>query len=196
MIKIGLTGGIGSGKTYVSNIFSKLGVPIYNSDTQGKFLMEHDTHVIKQLISAFGEKVYNANGLNRSYLAEIVFNNKSKLNTINEIVHPAVKADFEKWCNKHNKHSYIIKEAAILIESKAYQTLDFLIIVTAPEKLRIERVTKRDNLSKEEIARRIANQLSDKERLAYADYTINNDGTMLVEEQVLDIHNKIINTKL
>ncbi len=191
MIKVGLTGGIGSGKTYIAEYFVKLGVPVYNSDTRGKILMDNDSTIKKQLISAFGEQTFTNNGLNRTYLAEIVFNDKKKLTTINNIVHPAVRSDFENWCKTKSNYSYIIQEAAILIESEAYKNLDYLIVVTAPKEIRIERVMQRDKLSNKEVENRIANQLSDSERIKHADFIINNDGIKLVETQVEKINIEI-----
>lgn len=192
MIKVGLTGGIGSGKTYIANIFSELGIPVYNSDERGKYLMEHDFIVKEKLFEVFGPESFSDNKLNREYLAKQVFNNNSKLSAINKIVHPAVHEDFNHWVKINSGNQYLIKEAAILIESGAYKELDLLIVVTAPIPTRINRVIKRDNLSRVDIEKRIANQLSDQERINYADFVINNDGTMLVKTQIQEIHNKIL----
>lgn len=192
MIKVGLTGGIGSGKTYITHFFNKLGIAIYNSDTRGKHLMDSDPQVKNKIIEAFGSESYNQDGLNRKYLSQHVFNDNAKLATINQIVHPAVKADFENWCSSHKNDTYIIKEAAILIESGAYKDCDYLIVVTAPTNMRIQRVIDRDNMTPDEIKKRMAKQLSDDDRLQHASFTINNDGTMLVEEQVVEIHNQLL----
>lgn len=191
MIKVGLTGGIGSGKTYIANFFSKLGIPVYNSDDRGKYLMENNLQVKEKLINAFGTESFNSEGLNRQYLSQLVFNDKAKLNVINNIVHPAVKIDFDNWLQHNINNNYIIKEAAILIESGAYKSLDYLIVISAPTPIRINRVMKRDNMSKTEVEKRIANQMSDKERISFADFVINNDGTMLVKNQIQEINNKI-----
>lgn len=191
MIKVGLTGGIGSGKTFIAEHFSKLNIPIYNSDIRGKHLMDNSADVKQQLIKAFGQETFTTNGLNRKYLSELVFNDKSKLNTINNIVHPAVANDFKLW-QAQQQAPYIIKEAAILIESGAYKELDYLIVVTAPEQLRITRVVERDNMTREQVQQRISNQISDKERLRHANFVINNNGIMLVEQQVLKTHNNLL----
>ncbi len=191
MIKVGLTGGIGSGKTHIAEYFKKLGVPVYNSDARGKYLMDNDVSVIKKLITSFGKQTYLNKKLNRTYIAKIVFNDKEKLTAINNIVHPAVQSDFENWCKTKSKFPYIIKEAAILIESKALKNLDYLIVVRAPKKVRIERVMQRDKLSNTEVENRIANQISDDERIRYANFIIDNDGTMLVEQQVDKIDRKL-----
>ena len=193
MIKIGLTGGIGSGKSYVANFFSKLGIPVYNSDERGKHLMRNDVLVKEKLIEAFGPESFTLKGLNREFLSRLVFNDRNKLETINKIVHPAVQSDFEQWVQKNANSPYVIKEAAILIESGAYKTLNSLIVVTAPTAIRISRVIERDNMSKSDIEKRIANQMSDQDRISYGNFIINNDGIMLVKKQVHEIHNKILN---
>lgn len=192
MIKIGLTGGIGSGKTYVASIFSEMNIPVYNSDDRAKYLMAFNIKVKNELINAFGPECFNSEGLNRKFLASEVFNDKNKLKTINQIVHPAVQSDFITWCAQQ-RSPYIIKEAAILIESGANKQVDKLIVVTAPLWVRINRIEARDKLSKTEIEARIANQMTDDERLKYADFEIINDGIMLVVEQIKEIHNKILN---
>lgn len=192
MIKVGLTGGIGSGKTYVSNLFQQKDIPIYNSDERGKFLMNNDSQVKLNIIDLFGSQAYNNSGLNREYIAEIVFSDKNKLAKTNSIIHPAVQKDFENWTKKHNSYPYIIKEAAILIESGAYKQLDYIIVVSAPLNIRIERIAKRDNMTLEAINFRMLNQMPDNERLKYANFTIENDGIMLVDKQVDEIHNSLL----
>ncbi len=189
---IGLTGGIGSGKTTVAEIFKVLGIPIYNSDQRAKYLMNHSPELIAKIKANFGEESYKNNTLNREYIASVIFHDKTKLQTINNIVHPAVAKDFEQWANKQTTAPYIIKESAILIESGGHQHVDKIIVVTAPTNLRIKRVQQRDNATKKEVEARLNNQMSDKERKTYADYLINNDSKQSLIKQVLIIHKSIL----
>ena len=183
MLKIGITGGIGSGKSTVSSFFSVLGVPVYDSDKRAKDLMQHDNSIIGTIKKEFGERSYLNNQLNRSYIAEIVFKNESKLKQLNSIIHPAVRTDFNNWLSQNSNAKFVIKEAAIMIESGAYKEMDKLIVVNA----------KRDHLSLEDIENRIQNQLSDEIRNQYADFIIeNNSGIMELKQQVLSIYNKLI----
>lgn len=194
MIKVGLTGSIGSGKSLISSVFSKLGVPVFDSDSSAKELYKSD-FILKGLIQdAFGKESYLDSGdLNKKYIAKIIFNDKEKLNLINKIVHPRVKLDFEKWLTENNNAKYVIKEAAILIESDAYQHMDKIIVVSAPLELRIERVIQRDNLNEPEIRKRINNQLSEDDLLKFADFVISNNGKDAVLPQILKIHKQLIN---
>lgn len=194
MIIVGLTGGIGSGKTYVANEFYKLGIPVYNSDTRAKELMETQEWVKKELIAKFGQPVYKDGRLNRKFIADAIFADKELLNWMNGLIHPMVHKDFENWVKKQNA-PFVIKEAAILIESGAYKQCSKIIVVTASEKLRIERVVARDNMAPEKVSERIKNQISDAERLKYADFTIINDGTELVNEFVQEIFKEITTIK-
>jgi dephospho-CoA kinase len=190
MIIIGLTGGIGSGKTFVANEFNKLGIPVYNSDTRAKELMGTQEEIKKELTAKLGSPVFENGKLNRKFIADAIFTENELLNWMNGLIHPLVQKDFEIWLNQQHA-PFVIKEAAILIESGAYKQCSKIIVVTALEKLRIERVVARDNVSPEKVNERIKNQISDVERLKYADFTINNDGTKLVKSDVLDIFNKI-----
>jgi len=188
MIKVGLTGGIGSGKTTVAKLFAAKGIPIYYADTRAKYLMTYDKALKSQIIEAFGRKVYHSNGrLNRKALASIIFNDKSKIAIINGLVHPAVAKDGEAWY-KAQKTTYAIKEAALMIESGSHKDLDILVVVTADLDERIRRVTKRDNASIKDVEARIQNQLSDAERLAHADYVIDNNDRSMLQEQVDALH--------
>ena len=192
MLKVGVTGGIGSGKSTVSRFFSALGVPVYDSDQRAKFLMEHDDSIKSKIKIEFGENAYHKNNLNRSYLAEIVFKNESKLNKLNAIVHPVVKTDFINWLSQNSNAKFIIKEAAIMIESGAYKDLDKLIVVNASRNQKIKWIKQRDHLSLVDIENRIQNQLSDEIRNQYADFIIeNNSGKMELKQQVLSIYNKL-----
>lgn len=189
-LRIGVTGGIGSGKTIVCKIFSILGIPVYDADDRAKSLMVEDEHVIRSIKMNFGAKAYSANGeLDRAYLANHVFNDKKQLKIINAIVHPAVANDFEMWCMRNKDHLYVIKEAALLVETGSYKSLDFLITVSASENLRIARVLARDpHRTKEQVQQIIANQLKDVEKISKSTFTITNDGHSLVIPQVLKIH--------
>ena len=186
MLKVGLTGGIGSGKTTVSEIFYSLGIPVYNSDERAKYLMENDTSLRKAIIEYFGEESYRSEGLNRLYLSKEVFLDKSKLQKLNSLVHPVVGGDFAIWC-KNQSAPFVIKEAAILIESGAYIGLDKIIIITASENIRMDRVMDRDNVKASEVRDRINNQMDDSERLKYADFIIDNDGKQMLISQVKEV---------
>jgi len=147
---IGLTGGIGSGKTTVANYFKEMGVPVYIADDGARAVMQSDA-VVKEIKETFGEALFENDILNRAKLADIVFNNADKLAQLNAIVHPAVKKDFELWLLNHRDKEYVIYEAAILFESGRYKDCDSIITVTAPEEIRIERVLKRDNTTREQV---------------------------------------------
>ena len=193
MLKVGITGGIGSGKSTVSSFFSVLGVPVYDSDKRAKYLMQHDNSIIGTIKKEFGERSYLNNQLNRSYIAEIVFKNESKLKQLNSIIHPAVRTDFNNWLSQNSNAKFVIKEAAIMIESGAYKEMDKLIVVNAKRDQKIKRIKKRDHLSLGDIENRIQNQLSDEIRNQYADFIIeNNSGKMELKQQVLSIYNKLI----
>ncbi len=190
MYIVGLTGGIGTGKTTVSEIFKKLGIPVYNSDIEAKKLMHTDKELIKKISNLFGKDIYKDNLLDRKKLAAEVFSNKEKLNRLNAIVHPAVKQDFELWALRQNS-LYQIKESAILFESGIYKNVDKIITVTAPLNLRIKRLIKRDNTSQEEIKKRINNQLDEKFKTDNSDFIIDNNTSKLLIPQVLLIHNNL-----
>ncbi len=193
MIKIGLTGGIGSGKTLAAKVFKLLGVFVYNSDIAAKQLYYSNINLKNKLIESFGKDIYFKSGkLNKKYISKIIFENKQKLALINSIVHPFVKADFQKQLEIHKNEAYIIKESAILIESNAYKDVDQIIVVTAPEEERIARVCKRDNTSYNDVNKIISNQLSDNERLKYANFSIQNDEKQLIIPQILEIHKSIL----
>lgn len=192
MIKVGITGGIGSGKSTVCRIFETLQIPIYYADDRAKWLMSNEQNVKKEILSLFGEAAYFADGsLNRGHIASIVFKNSSKLSELNQIVHPAVAKDGKNWFNSLKNMPYAIKEAALLIESGSHKQLDKLIVVTAPLELRIERVMARDNAKKEDIEARIAKQMDEAEKVKLADFVIINDGQHPLIPQVLEIDRKL-----
>ncbi|MFR9523723.1 MAG: dephospho-CoA kinase [Rikenellaceae bacterium] len=160
MYKVGVTGGIGSGKSTLCGMFKELGIPVYNSDSQAKLLMASDAELREKICQAFGEGSYAAGALNRQYLAQQVFGDANKLALLNSIVHPRVKEDFLLWCEQQNA-PYAILECAILFEANFNDIVDKTICVLSPENMRIERVTSRDSLTKEEVKQRMANQYSD-----------------------------------
>jgi len=193
MIKVGLTGGIGSGKTTVAKLFIELGIPVYIADKEAKRLMHTSKAIKRKLLEEFGEKAYIKNKLNRAFLAKIVFNDKKKLAAINKIVHPSVANSFKRWLNKHNS-AYAIQENAILFENNSANNFDFIITVTAPIQDKIERVMKRDNVTKEEVLSRMNNQISDKEKIKNSNFVIENRDLRQVKNEVIKIHKQILKT--
>ena len=193
MKKIGITGGIGSGKTYISNIFKSLGIPLFNSDIEAKILMNSSKKLISQIKKEFGEDIYTNGNFNKEKLSSIVFSNSDKLQKLNSLVHPIVKEEFNNWCKKQTS-PYVIKEAAILFESKSHLGLEAVICVSAPLELRIKRLFKRDNSSEMEIKKRIENQISQEEKEKLSDYIIINDEKNLLLPQIIKIHEKLINS--
>ncbi len=175
MLKVGITGGIGSGKSTITSLFHDLGVPIYNSDERAKWLLSNDVDLMDQIKILFGQESYSNNKLNRAHIANIVFQDNDMLKQLNSIVHPLVKIDFENWLLLQKKEPLVIKEAAILIESGAYKELDVLIVVLADKKTRIKRVINRDNVSKEDVEKRMETQISDSERLKFANFSVDNN---------------------
>lgn len=187
MYSVGITGGIGSGKTSVSQSFQVLGVPIYNSDQRAKALMVENESLIAQIKSVFGTKAYQNGKPNRSYLAQQVFSDVSKLEKLNTLVHPAVFQDYNEWKQKIT-FPYHLKEAAILIESGSYRDCDEIILVTAPLEERIQRVIKRDETTKEAVEDRISKQMSDEEKEAYCQYILINDNSSPLLDKILRLH--------
>lgn len=191
MLKIGITGGIGSGKSTVCRVFSYLGIPVFEADKVAKELMDTDQQIFEQLTHLFGTDVYLPNHtVNRKYLAGIVFNDKSLLEKLNGIVHPVVRSTFLEWCNKQHV-PYIIHEAAILFESGFYKFMDKTIVVVTSENERIERVMKRDGVTIEMVRERIKNQWNDQRRIELADFIIGNNDNELIIPQVLKIDKQL-----
>ena len=189
MLKIGITGGIGSGKTTVCRIFELIGAPVYYADDASKNLLLRDEEIKKKIVAVFGKDVLDeTEQVSRKKIATLVFGNPGQLAKINSIMHPAVALDFERWMKAHAAYTYVIKEAAILFESGTDKQLDKVITVTAPEELRISRVIKRDNATEEEVRRRMRMQLSDEEKIKRSAYTLVNDEQQLVIPQVLELH--------
>lgn len=193
-MKVGITGGIGSGKTTVCKIFESLGIPIYYSDERAKALMVDNEEVKSNIKRLFGENAYEKSGaLNRKYIGGIVFNDKSLLEKLNSIVHPAVHKDVELWHSNQTHASYTIREAALLVENGSYKLLDKLIVVAAPEETRVERVMKRDQVAAEEVRLRMSKQLPQSVKIDKADFIINNDGFHFLIPQVMEIHRILTN---
>lgn len=191
-LKVGITGGIGSGKSYVAKIFKALGVPFYNADIRAKELMNTSAEIKNALVHAFGPDVYDRQGqLNRAHLASLVFNDTKKLEILNSIVHPVVIADGVRWSDEQS-FNYSLKEAALLFESGSYKSLDFTILVTAPVELRIQRVIARDNVSKEQVSSRISAQMLDADKEKLADFTIVNDSHSPLLTQVIALHEYLL----
>jgi dephospho-CoA kinase len=191
MLKIGLTGGIGSGKTTVAKVFEVLGIPVYYADEAAKRLMNEDENLIERLQQQFGEQTYADGKLNRSFLSSLVFNDPEKLAILNSIVHPATIEDAARWM-KQQTTPYVIKEAALIFESGSQKDLDKVIGVYAPTPLRILRVIKRDNINKEEIEARMNKQLDEEMKMRLCDYVIKNDEQEMVLPQVLELHKKFL----
>jgi dephospho-CoA kinase len=189
MLKIGLTGNMGSGKTTVSKIFEILGIPVFYADDEAKKVMVTDTRLVNEIRSAFGELAYFGDGaLNRKHISAIVFNNKTELAKLNSLVHPAVFRAFDIWVKRHTRTPYVVKEAALLFESDSYKLCDYTIMVQAPNEQRVKRVMERDGLSREEVKSRNSNQFSEEKKSQLADYAIKNDEKELVIPQVLELH--------
>ena len=187
---IGLTGGIGSGKTTVANMFSKLGVPVYIADTEAKKLTNSSKLIRHELTQLLGEEAYTEDVLNRKYVADKIFNDKTLLEAVNLIIHPKVAAHFKIWVAKQTS-TYVIKEAAILFENGSYQNFDKIILVTAPKELRIARVMARDNSSSAEIEQRMNNQWSDEKKEKLADFVIENINIQTTQKKVEKIHQSL-----
>jgi dephospho-CoA kinase len=190
MLKIGLTGGIGSGKSLVCKIVSTLGVPVFHSDEVSRDLMDHDTEIIRKVTGIFGKGIYRNGILDRKRLSEAVFTDRKALEKLNAIIHPAVLEAFNRWLTDCSNPPYIIKESAIIFESGTDKGLDYVIMVSAPEALRISRVMERAGTSRAEVLRRMRNQMNDAERSARSDEIVNNDDHQLVIPQVLELHKK------
>jgi dephospho-CoA kinase len=191
MLKVGLTGGIGSGKTTVAKIFELLGVPVYYADAASKRLYHTDAGLITDLKKHFGEDVYTGDQLERSKLAQIVFNDPAKLELLNALVHPPTIRDAENWMNIQTT-PYVIKEAALIFESGSAAGLDYVIGVLSPEHLRIKRAMERDNSSREEVKSRMKRQISETVKMRLCDFIIVNNEQELVIPQVLALHEKLI----
>ncbi len=187
MLKVGITGGIGSGKTTVCRIFEMLNIPVYYADDRAKWLMQHDPDLKKNIKSMLGEAAYFPDGkLNRKFIGEQVFNNKNLLAQMNKLIHPAVFLDGQQWFDKQTSR-YAIKEAALFYETGSYSQMDQMIVVTADREERIRRVMKRDGLTKKAVEARMDKQLPEAEKIEKADFVIYNDGKELLIPRILEI---------
>lgn len=192
MIKIGITGGIGSGKSLICQMFSRLGVPVFYADIAGRILSETDPQIIRDLTRLLGSDIYIGKSLNRNLMSALLFNNKSLLNKVNQIIHPRVAANFNEWCADYLEYPYVLEESAILFESHANLNFDKIIMVAAPEDIRINRVMSRGNMTLEKIQAIIKNQLPEQEKIVRSHHVIVNDDTTLVIPQVLQLHQTLI----
>ena len=188
MLKIGITGGIGSGKSTIARALKSLGIPVYDADLRAKEIMNEDADLKAAIQTNFGENLYADGELDRASLAALVFTDKEKLENLNSIVHPAVALDFLRWSEQKKKdgHRIIAKEAALLVEAGSYKELDKLILVVAPLEERIERVQKRNSWTENQVRDRISKQLTDEEKAPFADLVLNNNNSDKVLEPLLD----------
>ncbi|MFZ1369619.1 MAG: dephospho-CoA kinase [Ferruginibacter sp.] len=191
MLKIGLTGGIGSGKSTVAKVFEVLGIPVYYADDAAKKLMNEDAALKQKIKLQFGESVYANEHLNKKALADIVFNDPEKLALLNALVHPATLKDAESWMQSQSS-PYIIKEAALIFESGAHQNLDYVIGITAPAPLRIQRTMQRDGITREAVVARMDKQMDDTIKMKLCDFVITNDEQEMLLPQVLALHDKLL----
>jgi dephospho-CoA kinase len=191
MLKIGITGGIGSGKSTVAKVFGVLGIPVYNADLAAKRLMNEDAALKEKIKEQFGDDVYKSEKLDTKYLAQIVFSSEEKLEALNSIVHPATINDANAWMLKQTT-PYTLKEAALLFESGAAELLDYVIGVTAPAPLRLQRVMQRDNSSREEVMARMNKQMDEEIKMKLCNFIITNDEQQLLIPQVLALHETIL----
>jgi dephospho-CoA kinase len=198
MLSIGISGGMGSGKTLVCTIFKILGISVYNSDLEAKRIMETNEQVKKEIINLLGEESYLNNlTLNRKFIAEKIFNHTELLSGINQIVHPAVREDAEIWSKKiPQDNKYFLRESAILFETRIYKQLDYNILVIAPKEIRIQRIANRDKLSEVDIVIRMNQQWSDEQKIPLSNFVVINDGKTFLIPQVLKIHQSLKNYPL
>ena len=195
MIKVGVTGGIGSGKSMVCQVFANLGIPVYNADVRAKQLMNENTGIKEQLISKFGSMIYKLGRLDRALLASIIFSDKESLEFVNHLVHPVVGQDSEKWFLLHQNEIYCVKEAALFFETGTNHEMDLMVTVFAPEELRYQRVMERDGITVDQVKIRMVNQLPEDEKMMKSDFVVRNDDKNSIIEQVINIHQLIISKK-
>ena len=192
-LQIGITGGIGSGKSIVCKIFSCLGISVYDADSRAKWLTNNNVEIREKVIALLGEKAYNASQVyDRSYVSSIVFKDENLLKKLNAIIHPVVMKDTERWFGERSKERYVIKEAAIMNRAGENNSLDYVVVVKSPVELRIRRVIQRDNRQESEVRAIIERQISDEERDKIADFMITNDDKSGLIPQVLKLHNLFI----
>jgi dephospho-CoA kinase len=193
MLKVGVTGGIGSGKTTVCKVFELLGIPVFYADDVAKSIMQTDPVLKTALLNTFGENSYTKDGmLNRAYISSIVFNDKQELEKLNSLVHPAVLRAFDNWVLEHHESPYVIKEAALLYESGGFKMCNKSILVIAPTLIKMNRVKLRDGISEEDIQLRMNRQFSDEMKIKYADHILNNDEKQLLIPQIIQLHQQFL----
>lgn len=192
MIKVGVTGGIGSGKTIVCRVFASFGVPVYNADKAAQLLSDTNTEIRNKLIALLGNNIYNEVGLNRPLMSSLVFRDKRLLEEVNQIVHPYVKQDFIHWAAMHKGKDYVIQEAAILFESGSNKLVDKCITVTAPLDIKMKRLLLRKGMTEQRIKEIMSNQWPDEKKTEQSDFIINNDEKSLILPQILFIHQQLI----
>jgi dephospho-CoA kinase len=188
---IGLTGGIGSGKSTVAEFFSALDVPVYNSDEEAKALMVNSKKLKKSIIALLGKKAYKGKILNKTYIADKIFKDGALLQKMNDLVHPAVRKHFLKWAKKQDA-PYVIQETALIFENSVAEFYDGTILVTAPENIRVDRVMKRDDCTKKEVMDRLKKQLPDAEKIPFADHVIENLELEKTRQKVIDLHQALL----
>lgn len=197
MLKVGITGGIGSGKTTVCKIFEVLGIPVFYADAEAKRIMNTDDLLMSSIRQQFGDNAYSETGqLNRSYLAGVVFNDEIELEKLNKLVHPAVFRAFNEWVQAQKGVPYVVKETALLFESEAYKLCNYTILVSSTAELKIRRVIQRDNISKNEVELRMKKQFTDVKTAKLADFIVTNDEKELLLPQVIGLHEKFLEMAL
>jgi dephospho-CoA kinase len=196
MKRVGVTGGIGSGKTLVCKVFNILGIPVYNADHSARMLVDKEILLQNELKAFFGDGIFTDKGLNRPLFSSMIFHQKQKLDAANRIIHPWVRKDFEQWAALHQDKAYVVEEAAILFESGGYKMMDKCITVVSPIELRIKRLLKRPGLTPERIEEILNNQWTDKERIRYSDFILINDEKIPLLPQILHVHRQIITHSL
>jgi dephospho-CoA kinase len=196
MFRVGLTGGIGSGKSLICSILEKLGVPVYYADAEAKRLMESDPVLKAQIMDLYGVQAYSRGSLDRKYLAERLFGDEELLAAMNALVHPVVREDFKKWAEQQNEVPYVVEEAAILFESGAHRELDSTVLAYAPVEVRISRVMERDKCDRDTVMKRMGHQWNEEEKKKLVDHVIVNDGEQMLLPQVIELHKSLLKGKI
>lgn len=194
ILKIGITGGIGSGKSIICRIFKNLGIPVYDADTRARWIMNNHAQLRQEVVAEFGPEAYNENNqLNRPYMAKQVFNDGDRVKTLNQLIHPKLGNDYTEWVSQHSDVPYLLKEAALMFEAGSYLMLDKVITVFAPEEVRIKRVLQRDpHRSEEQVKAIFGKQLAEDEKIQRADFVVYNDDRKMVIPQVLELHEQFL----
>lgn len=196
MIRVGITGGIGSGKTWVCRVLAQLGVPVYNADEAARNLMETDGAIRQNLTGLLGDGIYDGRSLNRSLISRLIFGNEELLKAVNGIVHPRVALHFEDWCRQQAGQHYVVEESAILFESGIWQRFDVIVLITAPEAVRFSRAMQRPGMTMEKIRAVVKNQLPESEKIVRSHVVIHNDGKALILPDILRLHDSLAHQEL